>query len=302
VILSYINNVGGHMNKSSIAFEKQIRKTRFTTVISKIIIYFVLCIWAFTTVYTLFWVVNNSFKDKTVILTDSFSLAVKPILDNYETAFKKLNIGRAYLNSFIISGSTVVLVMVFSGLTAYAMTRYTFRLKNTLYLMFAGSLLFPAFSTIVPIFRMVLQLNLVSHPLGVIIPQTASNLSFAIIVLMGFMSNLPLELEEAAFMEGCNVFDIFFRIILPISKPAFATVAIFTFLWSYNDLFMQMVILRKRETYPICTLLNEISSQFGTDFGLMASAVTIVVLPVLIVYLFLQKNIVKGLTAGAIKG
>ncbi|NLM75744.1 MAG: carbohydrate ABC transporter permease [Clostridiaceae bacterium] len=290
------------MNKSSIAFEKQIRKTRFTTVISKIIIYFVLCIWAFTTVYTLFWVVNNSFKDKTVILTDSFSLAVKPILDNYETAFNKLNIGRAYLNSFIISGSTVVLVMVFSGLTAYAMTRYTFRLKNTLYLMFAGSLLFPAFSTIVPIFRMVLQLNLVSHPLGVIIPQTASNLSFAIIVLMGFMSNLPLELEEAAFMEGCNVFDIFFRIILPISKPAFATVAIFTFLWSYNDLFMQMVILRKRETYPICTLLNEISSQFGTDFGLMASAVTIVVLPVLIVYLFLQKNIVKGLTAGAIKG
>jgi len=290
------------MNKSSIAFEKQIRKTRFTTVISKIIIYFVLCIWAFTTVYTLFWVVNNSFKDKTVILTDSFSLAVKPILDNYETAFNKLNIGRAYLNSFIISGSTVVLVMVFSGLTAYAMTRYTFRLKNTLYLMFAGSLLFPAFSTIVPIFRMVLQLNLVSHPLGVIIPQTASNLSFAIIVLMGFMSNLPLELEEAAFMEGCNVFDIFFRIILPISKPAFATVAIFTFLWSYNDLFMQMVILRKRETYPICTLFNEISSQFGTDFGLMASAVTIVVLPVLIVYLFLQKNIVKGLTAGAIKG
>ena len=252
-------------------------------------------------IYTL-WVVNNSFKDKTVILTDSFSLAVKPILDNYETAFNKLNIGRAYLNSFIISGSTVVLVMVFSGLTAYAMTRYTFRLKNTLYLMFAGSLLFPAFSTIVPIFRMVLQLNLVSHPLGVIIPQTASNLSFAIIVLMGFMSNLPLELEEAAFMEGCNVFDIFFRIILPISKPAFATVAIFTFLWSYNDLFMQMVILRKRETYPICTLLNEISSQFGTDFGLMASAVTIVVLPVLIVYLFLQKNIVKGLTAGAIKG
>lgn len=290
------------MDRSLTAFEKQVRKTRIATAVSKTIIYTVLCIWAFTTVYTLFWVVNNSFKDKTIILTDSFSLAVKPVLDNYVTAFRKLNIGRAYLNSFIISGSTVILVMVFSGLTAYAMTRYTFRLKNVLYLMFSGSLLFPAFSTIVPIFRMVLKLNLVSHPLGVIIPQTASNLSFAIIVLMGFMSNLPLELEEAAFMEGCNVFNIFFRIILPISKPAFATVAIFTFLWSYNDLFMQMVILRKRETYPICTLLNEISSQFGTDFGLMASAVTIVVLPVLIVYLFLQKNIVKGLTAGAIKG
>ncbi|NMA66561.1 MAG: carbohydrate ABC transporter permease [Clostridiaceae bacterium] len=290
------------MGKSLASFEKQIRKSKLTAIVSKIVIYTVLCIWAFTTVYTLFWVVNNSFKDKNDILTDSFSLAVKPLLNNYETAFNKMNIGRAYFNSFIISGSTVILVMIFSGLAAYAMTRYTFRLKNVLYLMFAGSLLFPAFSTIVPIFRMVLKLNIVSNPLGVIIPQTASNLSFAIIVLMGFMSNLPLELEEAAFMEGCSVFDIFFRIILPISKSAFATVAIFTFLWSYNDLFMQMVILRKRETYPICTLLNEISSQFGTDFGLMAASVTIVVLPVLLVYLFLQKNIVKGLTAGAIKG
>ncbi len=290
------------MENSVNSFEKQIRRTKITSITAKICIYIVLILWSFTTVYTLFWVVNNSFKDKSVILTDSFSLAVDPVLDNYITAFGKMNIGRAYINSFIISGSTIILVMVLAGLAAYAMTRYKFKLKSTLYLMFAGSLLFPAFSTIVPIFKMVLDMNLVSHPLGVIIPQTASNLPFAILVLMGFMSNLPLELEEAAFMEGCNVFNIFFRIILPISKPAFATVAIFTFLWSYNDLFMQLVILRRRETYPICTLLNEISSQFGTDFGLMASSVTIVVMPVLIVYLFLQKNIVKGLTAGAIKG
>lgn len=290
------------MDNTAISFEKQVRRTKITGIAAKICIYIVLILWSLTTVYTLFWVVNNSFKDKTVILTDSFSLALQPVLDNYINAFGRLNIGRAYLNSFIISGTTIIFVMVLAGLAAYAMTRYKFRLRNTLYLLFAGSLLFPAFSTIVPIFKMVYDMNLVSHPLGVIIPQTAGNLSFAIIVLMGFMSNLPLELEEAAFMEGCNVFNIFFRIILPISRPAFATVAIFTFIWSYNDLFLQMVILRRRETYPICTLLNEITSQFGTDFGLMAAAVTIVILPVLLVYLFLQKNIVKGLTAGAVKG
>ena len=290
------------MDKNAISFDKQVSMTRMKDALAKSIIYTVLIIWALSTVFTLFWVVNNSFKDKSMILTDSFSLSVKPILDNYETAFKKMNIGKAYLNSLIISGTTVILVMFFAGLAAYAMTRYRFKLRNPLYLIFAGSLLFPAFSTIVPLFKMILGLKLVSSPLGVIIPQTASNLSFAIIVLMGFMSNLPLELEEAAFMEGCNVFTIFFKIIIPISKPAFATVAIFTFLWSYNDLFMQMVMLRKKESYPICTLLNEISSQYGTDFGLMASAVTIVVLPVMLVYLFLQKNIVKGLTAGAVKG
>ncbi|NLU53183.1 MAG: carbohydrate ABC transporter permease [Clostridiaceae bacterium] len=290
------------MGKTASNFDRLVKQTRIKNILAKTFIYLFLSAWAMTTIYALFWVVNNSFKDKTVILSDSFSLAVNPIPDNYITAFNKMNIGRAYLNSFIISGCTVIFVMILAGLAAYAMTRYNFRLKNTLYMVFAGSILFPAFSTIVPIFKMVLDMKLVSNPLGVIIPQTASYLSFAIIVLMGFMSNLPLELEEAAFMEGCNVFNIFARIILPLSKPAFATVAIFTFCWSYNDLFVQMVILRKRDTYPICTLLNEISSQFGTDFGLMASAVTIVVFPVLIVYLFLQNNIVKGLTAGAIKG
>lgn len=283
-------------------FERRVAAARARNVFSKTIIYTVLVIWAMTTIYTLFWVINNSFRDRSMILTDSFSLVTQPILDNYRTAFEKLSIGRAYINSLVISGSTVVCVMVLAGLAAYVMTRYSFKLKSMFYLMFAGSLLFPAFSTIIPIFKMVHGMNLVSSPLGVIIPQTASNLSFAIIVLMGYMGNLPLELEEAAFMEGCNVFTIFLKIILPISKPAFATVAIFTFLWSYNDLFMQMVILRKRTAYPISTLLNEISSQFGTDFGLLASAVTLVVMPVLIVYLMLQKNIVKGLTAGAVKG
>ena len=284
------------------SFDRKVSRTKAKDAAAKALIYVVLTLWALTTIYALFWVVNNSFKEKSEILTNSFSLSVMPVLDNYKTAFGRMNIGRAYLNSLIISGTTVVLVMVLGGLAAYAMTRYDFRLKTPLYILLSGSLLFPAFSTIVPIFKMVLDMGLVSSRLGVIIPQTASNLSFATIVLMGFMSNLPLELEEAAFMEGCGVFRIFFRIIVPVSKPSFATVAIFTFLWSYNDLFVQMVILRKRETFPICSLLNEISSQFGTDFGLMAAAVTIVVLPVMIVYLLLQKNIVKGLTAGAVKG
>lgn len=290
------------MDKNAISFERQIFFSKFRNITAKTITYIILSIWALSTIFTLFWVVNNSFKNRDVILNDSFSLSVNPILDNYRTAFERMNIGKAYINSFIISGTTVIFVMVLAGLAAYAMTRYRFKLRGLLYILFTGSLLFPSFSTIVPIFRMIHKMDLINNPLGVIIPQTASNLSFAILVLMGFMSNLPLELEEAAFMEGCNVFTIFTKIILPISKPAFSTVAIFTFIWSYNDLFTQLIFLRTRKSFPICTLLNEISSQYGTDFGLMASAVTIVIFPVMVVYLLLQKNIIKGLTAGAIKG
>lgn len=138
--------------------------------------------------------------------------------------------------------------------------------------------------------------------LSVILPQVAGNLSFAIVVLTGFIKGLPVELEEAAFMEGCNAFQIFFKVIVPITKPSFATVAIFSFLWSYNDLFTQMFYLRRPEMQGITVLLNRLTSQEGTNYGLMAAAVTLVVVPVVIVYIFLQKYIIKGMTAGAIKG
>lgn len=103
-------------------------------------------------------------------------------------------------------------------------------------------------------------------------------------------------------MEGCGPVQIFFRVIVPLTKPSFATVAIFSFLWSYNDLFTQMFFLRRPEVMAITRLLNELTSNEGTDYGLMAAAVSLVVVPVLIVYIFMQKYIIKGMTAGAVKG
>ena len=138
--------------------------------------------------------------------------------------------------------------------------------------------------------------------LSVILPQVAGNLSFAIVVLTGYIRGLPIDLEEAAFLEGCGPIAIFFKVIVPLTKPSFATVAIFSFLWSYNDLFTQMFMLRREDTLAITVLLNRLTSQEGTDYGLMAAAVTLVVVPVIIVYIMMQKYIIKGLTAGAIKG
>ena len=120
--------------------------------------------------------------------------------------------------------------------------------------------------------------------------------------MIGFLKEIPIELEEAAYMEGASVFKVFTTIIVPLSKSSLSTVGIFSFLWSYNDLFVQMIMIRDRTKYPVCSLLQEISSKYGTDYGLMAASVAIIVVPVLIVYILLQKNIIKGLTAGAVKG
>ena len=273
-------------------------------------IYAVLSFWALTTIYPIFWVVMNSFKAKDKILSQSFSLPVGDLftLVNYKTAFERLGIVGAYRNSIIISCTVSAVVILLAGMASFALVRYEFKGKKFLQSLVIAGMMFPVFSTIIPVFRMesawgmVNTNNLALALLSVILPQVAGNLSFAIVVLTGYIKSLPIELEEAAYMEGCNAYQTFFKVVVPMTKPSFATVAIFSFLWSYNDLFTQMFFLRLPQHRAITRLLNELTSQEGTNFGLMAASVTMVVIPVLIVYIFLQKYIIKGMTAGAVKG
>ena len=174
-------------------------------------------------------------------------------------------------------------------------------------LLYAG-MMFPVYSTIIPVFRMQTAWGIANTPhvglnlLSVILPQVAGNMSFAIIVLMGYIRTLPVELEEAAFLEGCGMFGTYFKVVFPLCKPSMVTVGIFSFLWSYNDLFTQMFFLRTRENFAITVLLNNIASKEGVNYGALFSSVTLIVIPVLVVYLFLNKYIIKGMTVGAVKG
>lgn len=277
---------------------------------SKIVTYVVLCLWGVTTVYPFIWVILNSFRKKGLILSDSFSLPVGDAFtwENYITAWERSDFKNAYLNSFIISGTVTVAVVILAGLAAYGLVRYRFRGRGVLYGLVMAGMMFPVFSTIIPVFRLEVMLGIAGTGnrwlslVAVILPQIAGNLCFAIIILMGFIQSVPIELEESAYLDGCNVFQIYFNIIIPAAKSSFATVAIFAFLWSYNDLFTQSFFLRYPQERAITGLLNEISSQAGVNYGLMASSVVLVVIPVLVVYVLLQKHMIKGLTAGAVKG
>lgn len=270
--------------------------------VGKIIVYLILILWAVTTIFPFVWVLLNSVKPSTEVLSSSFALPKNFTWENYQNAFESMNIGAAYKNSLIISGSVTIGVMILSAMMSFALTRYNFKGKKLIESLLAASLMFPVFSTIIPVFRMIVKAGLLSTNVAVILPQIAGNLSFATIVMIGFMKSIPVEMEEAAYMEGANVFQVFIKIIVPLCKASLSTVAIFSFMWSYNDLFVQKIMIREPKKFPISNLLERISSQYGTDFGLMAASVTMIVLPVMIVYIFLQKNIIKGLTAGAVKG
>lgn len=287
----------------TISVERRVQRSEFRRFRwSSALIYFCLTAWAMTTIYPLFWIVNNSFKVSRDVMNNSFGLALKPDLINYQNAFDRMNIGKSYINSLIMSGATVLLVLIFGGLAAYVLSRFNFSGKRIIFSILYATLLIPAFATVVPVYELLIKTSLVNTYWGLILPHTAGNLTFAILVMAGYMQTIPKELEEAAFMDGCNRLNMFYRIFVPISQPVFASASIFVFLWSYNDLFSALIFVNKENVRPIVALLNEISSQYGTDFGLMATAVSLTVIPVMIVYLFISKYIQKGLTEGAIKG
>lgn len=260
-----------------------------------------LILWAATTIYPMLWVVMNSFKTSNEIIENAFGLPTSLNLDNYVRALEEQVLG-GYINSFIISGTVVIFTVIFGALAGYIMGRFDFKLKGLCRALVMGSLLIPVFATILPVFEMLLAVNLVDQHLGLILPQIAGNLPFAIMVLSSFMETIPTEMEEAAVVEGASTFQIFTRVIAPITKPAIATTAIFAFLWSYNDLFSSLIIMRSKDKMPVNVLLTEISSQYGTDYGLMASVIIIIVIPVLLFYAIAQNQIVEGMTAGAVKG
>ena len=180
-----------------------------------VVIYLVLIFWAVLTIFPFVWVVLNSFKPSAEVLRSSFSLPETFTWMNYQTAFERLNVLRAYRYSFVISGTVTVGVMVFASLMAFGLTRYHFKGKELIRSLIVASLMFPVFSTIIPVFKMMVEWGLLNKSIAVILPQIAGNLSFATIVMTGFMQSIPLEMEEAAYMEGADVFKVFGKIIVP---------------------------------------------------------------------------------------
>ena len=274
------------------------------------VVYLILIFWALTTIYPILWVILNSFKDKKKIIANSFALPIGDLfsMDNYKTAFDRLNIFTAYKNSIIVSCCVALVVILLAGMASYALVRYNLKTKKLLNTLVVAAMMFPVFATIIPVFRMEFSWGSVNTDkvslslISLILPQIAGNLAFAMVVLTGYIRSLPIELEESAYLEGCNPMQIFFKIVVPLTKPSFATVGIFSFLWSYNDLFSQTFFLRFKDQWAITRLLMEISSREGTDYGLMAAVVTLIIVPLLVVYVCLQKYIIKGMTAGAVKG
>jgi len=284
-----------------------VRPPRFT--ISSGLIFLVLAGYLLWVIYPMLWVAYSSLKPDDAIFRDAFAL---PSLDalqwgNYRQAWREAHFGEYFLNSVLVTGTAVTAILLLGSMTAYALSRFYHPLGHVLYGLFLAGLMVPVQLSIVPLFFELRALGLLNSKLGLILVYTANGLPFAIFILAGFFRALPRSLYEAAVVDGCSEAAAFWRVMLPLARPGLITVAIFQFIGIWKEYFFAFMFTSGARSEGVRTLplgLGNLSvaAQYHTDYGMLFAGIVMVTLPILLVYLLLQKHLVKGITAGALKG
>jgi len=260
-------------------------------------------------VYPMFWLMVTSLKSDRDIFLKPFDLPALNELrwDNFSSAWTRGRFGVYFLNSVLVTGVTVVLTVLLASMAAYALARFTFRGSRMLLFYILAGLMIPGQLAIVPLFFQMKSLGLLDSRLGLTLVYLAGNMPFAIFVLTGFFKSLPSSLHEAAVIEGAGEFRVFRSVMLPLARPGLITVGIFTFLGTWNEYFTAFILLSGKSservgTLPLGLANITIVSQYRASWGMAFAGLVLLMLPVLLVYVVLQRHMSKGLTMGALKG
>ena len=271
--------------------------------ISTVIQYVILLFWTFVSVFPLYWMFTFSLKENSEIFGENvIGLPKKWLWSNYTAALEVGDIGKYFLNSVIVTGITIVVTVLFAMMATYALTRMEWRGRKKANSLFMLGLTVPIHAAILPVFIILRTLKMTNSYQALIIPYVAFALAMAIMVSGSFMANIPKELEEAACIDGCGVYSIFFRIILPLMKPAISTISIFTFLSAWNELMFAVIFISDSKYRTLPVGIQTLSGAYTTDWGPIGAAMVLATLPTLIVYCFMSKKVQKSLMAGAVKG
>ena len=209
---------------------------------------------------------------------------------------------RLMRNSAILMVATTGGVVIICGLAAFVFARLEFRGKNWLFNLFTLGLMFPINVAILPVYLALRQMGLTNQLLGVVLVQVAFQISGNILILRGFFAAIPAELQDAAYIDGCTAFGFFWRILLPLARPALAAVAALTMIVSWNDLLVPLVVINDDALWTLPLGTMQFQGEYGQDLALVAAFLSLSMIPAVIFYLFAERQIVSGLTAGALKG
>nr|WP_225853919.1 carbohydrate ABC transporter permease [Micromonospora sp. AMSO31t] len=246
----------------------------------------------------------SSFKSDGEILSDPWGLPGALRFENWSRAWTEAHIGRYFLNSGIVVAGSLTLTMLLGATAAYVLARYEFRGRQVVYYLFVGGMMFPVFLALVPLFFVVRNAGLFGSWTGLILVYAAYSLPFTVFFLTAFFRTLPTSIAEAALIDGCGHFRLFFRVMLPMARPGLISVAIFNFLSHWNQFILPQVLMQGDDSKWVLAqglTALAVSQGYQGDFSGLFAGLTIATLPVLAVYVAFQRQIQTGLTAGQLK-
>ncbi|WP_412102925.1 carbohydrate ABC transporter permease [Plantactinospora sp. KLBMP9567] len=263
-----------------------------------------LLLWALLTTLPLLWVFLSSFKSDGEILSDPWGLPGALRFENWARAWTEARIGQYFLNSAVVVAGSLTLTMLFGATAAYVFARYEFRFRQVFYYLFVGGMMFPVFLALVPLFFVVRNAGLFNTWTGLILVYAAYSLPFTVFFLSAFFRTLPTSVAEAALIDGCGHFRLFFRVMLPMARPGLVSIGIFNFLSQWNQFILPQVLMQGDESKWVLAqglAALAVSQGYQGDFSGLFAGLTLGMLPVLAVYVLFQRQIQSGLTAGQLK-
>ncbi len=261
----------------------------------------IMSIYVLLILYPLFNMFVSSFRSNRDILTTPFGLPSAFSFTNYWTVWVDKGFGRYFFNSFLVTAVSMLFVILFGSMGAYGVSRYQFKASTFVYLLFLSGIMLPLKAAIIPLFQIIKGLALMNNQLSVIFIFMAMGLPSTVLILSGFMKAIPLELEHAARIDGCNDWQIYRRVVMPMTAPAIALVTIYNAVPIWNDFFFPLVFLQSNAIKTLPVGLSTFFGQHSTNWSLLFTGLSISILPMLILYLFMSNYFIKGMTAGAVK-
>jgi multiple sugar transport system permease protein len=255
------------------------------------------------TLLPFYWTIVTSLKHEVDITKLPIKYLPHPFtFENYKIAWDTVGFSVFFKNSLFVSLSTVVIVLVLSVLTGYALSRFQFRGKNAFLLMLLCTQFIPGAMLLIPLFMIFKTLGMISNPFSLIITYSTFQLPFNSILMSGFVSNIPEQLEEAAMVDGCSRLKAIFLVIFPILLPGIVATTVFTFIGAWNEFLFGLMLINKPQFFTLPIGLRYMQGEYNMAYGALAAGSVISLLPVVILFAFVQKYMVQGMSAGAVKG
>lgn len=275
--------------------------TRYRKHLSGALLHFVLILGALSMIVPFMWMVGTSLKDFSQVFNIPPNWIPNPVVwSNYPDSWNALPFGRAYFNSLYIAAIVVTSQLLTCSMAGYAFARINFPFRDTVFIIFLGTLMIPNQVTIIPLYLIMRDLGWLDTHLSLIVPSALFS-AFGVFLLRQFIKSLPEELEESAILDGANRWRIYWQIIIPLIKAPLAALAIFSFLGQWNNFFTPNIFLSTPEKFTIPLLLNQFRGLYVTDWTLMMAAASLALIPVLVIYLIGQRYIIEGVALTGLK-